>query len=746
MQQKYVYLFELDSVRDSDEEIIAGQHAIYDEIVRKGNIVVLTYNQLVDSRAFFSLMTDEAYYRSILKLFEQGCIRISQFGDIRTVAQYILSTVDANKRFIYSALPLKFTQKRLIALVQRSLMYSDLSEILEYLDGGRRSDAEVEDLFLEVEQDEAGHVKRVISGGSGENIAAHREILANLYSFLSIILRLSMLHNVYIAPRKASELAPFRFHHVMQCILQLSLPIPYWGEVRSILQELPAFQMEKNGRSLYYRDLYRQFHAVAADDLTETLRQAYPLAEAVVDLCYNYVCEISICNTSKHYNVEELRALDSPKPTFAADFTRRLQDLWADGDQAEMRFLRTETNRFISFDKKKQLPDFSEAVRVADYTSRQPHEELKTVPRYEYAEAEQQRVHRQAIFSSIGQKLLFSLICLLVACGVKFAFQDMKLLLDHFMNVGTAVFSIVETICFLLFTEWISHALSARCSLFVPLSKALGSMYTLLRDGWHALWMPRAVSVAVQETDVVEARSQGAPIDFVKPRELRDYQAYRNRHADLFAPSAEVPVADTDDRGVMRELVRSMEIYHQKYGMIYQSRYNTFLVDPIARPDGTYYAFERVLPTAGNGVVIAAWKAGKFILLKQYRHALRAEQYCFPRGYAEPGATPAENIRRELAEELHATIVQKPQSLGFLEPDSGLTSRWIEVFLAELDDYQANIGHEGILEVREVNPEELESMIEDGTVSDGYTIGAMELWQLKNAGAGSLPSRSEKTT
>lgn len=168
--------------------------------------------------------------------------------------------------------------------------------------------------------------------------------------------------------------------------------------------------------------------------------------------------------------------------------------------------------------------------------------------------------------------------------------------------------------------------------------------------------------------------------------------------------------------------------------MIYQSRYNTFLVDPIARPDGTYYAFERVLPTAGNGVVIVAWKAGKFILLKQYRHALRAEQYCFPRGHAEPGATPAENIRRELAEELHATVAHTPQSLGFLEPDSGLTSRRIEVFLAELDDYQANIGHEGILEVREVSPEELESMIEDGTVSDGYTIGALELWRLKLAG------------
>ena len=42
--REYVYLFELDSVRKTDEEIIAGQKALYNEIVNNGNIVVLTYN------------------------------------------------------------------------------------------------------------------------------------------------------------------------------------------------------------------------------------------------------------------------------------------------------------------------------------------------------------------------------------------------------------------------------------------------------------------------------------------------------------------------------------------------------------------------------------------------------------------------------------------------------------------------------------------------------------------------------
>ena len=174
-----------------------------------------------------------------------------------------------------------------------------------------------------------------------------------------------------------------------------------------------------------------------------------------------------------------------------------------------------------------------------------------------------------------------------------------------------------------------------------------------------------------------------------------------------------------------------MELHpEQSYGVVYQSRYNTMLVDPIQKLDGTFYPYERVLPTAGDGIVIVARKGGRFILLKQYRHALRKAQYGFPRGYAEPNEAPIENVRRELTEELHATIRRIPVSLGFLEPDSGLTSRRTEVFLAELDSYTASIHHEGILEVREASLEEMKDMIQNGRLSDGYTIGALALWRL----------------
>lgn len=81
-----------------------------------------------------------------------GAIRISRFGDVRTVSQYLLNSVDADKEFIYSAIPIKYSQKRLLALMKRCLTYSDLSELNEYtkdnLDDQEKD--KLEDLFVEV--------------------------------------------------------------------------------------------------------------------------------------------------------------------------------------------------------------------------------------------------------------------------------------------------------------------------------------------------------------------------------------------------------------------------------------------------------------------------------------------------------------------------------------------------------------------------------------------------------------------
>ena len=47
------------------------------ELVRRGNTVVLTSNQLVDSRAFFSLLNDSVYYQCFKLVRSASAIRLS---------------------------------------------------------------------------------------------------------------------------------------------------------------------------------------------------------------------------------------------------------------------------------------------------------------------------------------------------------------------------------------------------------------------------------------------------------------------------------------------------------------------------------------------------------------------------------------------------------------------------------------------------------------------------------------------
>lgn len=128
---------------------------------------------------------------------------------------------------------------------------------------------------------------------------------------------------------------------------------------------------------------------------------------------------------------------------------------------------------------------------------------------------------------------------------------------------------------------------------------------------------------------------------------------------------------------------------------------------------------------------MAARYRGKFLLLKQFRHALREDQYSFPRGYAEPGDSPLENVKRELKEELNAVVSRPPISLGYIEPDSGLTSRKIEIFLVDVDEYSYKKGYEEILDVKEMMPKELEKAVREGKITDGYTLGAVLLMKEK---------------
>ena len=82
---RLIYLWELDSVRNKDAVKENGVlksdafEAIYREIVKNGNSVAVTMNQLTDSSFFAQVFNDGYAYESVLRLFELGALRVSLF-------------------------------------------------------------------------------------------------------------------------------------------------------------------------------------------------------------------------------------------------------------------------------------------------------------------------------------------------------------------------------------------------------------------------------------------------------------------------------------------------------------------------------------------------------------------------------------------------------------------------------------------------------------------------------------------
>lgn len=719
---KYVYLFELDSVRKTDEEIVKGQKALYNEIVRNGNIVVLTYNQLVDSRGFFSLFDNLDYYKNLIALFENGAIRISQFGEIRTISQYLLNSIEDDKQFIYSALPLKFCQKRLVALMKRSLIYSDLSEIYEYFEGKSRTETELKDLFIEV------HGKTLRD--TSLSILQMREIIEKLYWLLSTVLRVSAIHNIYIPPKDPKEYQDFRLHNYLEAVVHFeNQEDVLWNNAIDIIKSLACFG--NDNRSVYLRELKQKYKNEQEAD-----KKFYQYAEAIINLCYNYTCEMSICNISKHYNIDEFHT-DDEMLTFQSDFISRLSQDWDQGLDADERYLTTETNVFIEFSDMKRIPDFGQAIRIRQYAGNCDVDCTEGVERYEHELNVQKKAQRNRVLVASLKKFAILVACIAIACGVELGIQALQAATDGVIKINAFLWFILGTIFFLVITEAITTLISKKVKWFLSLSDAMGGISMVAKDTARMFRKDGATyqNEAMQLSDRKESYSIGQPIDYVKSRALRRYIQFteKNKTKPVMTQSAMYPIADVKDSGVVRDLLRMEELFHQKYGLVYRSLWHTLLVDPISSGEGNFFPYERVLPSANDGVVMVTKHNDNFMLLKQFRHAIRREQYSFPRGFAEPNSTPQENAVRELQEEIGAVVTKSPVPLGRIAPDSGLTGGCAFVFMVEVDEYRTSSGHEGIKEIIEVSKAELSTMILEGRIDDGFTLGAYQLYESLNS-------------
>lgn len=177
----------------------------------------------------------------------------------------------------------------------------------------------------------------------------------------------------------------------------------------------------------------------------------------------------------------------------------------------------------------------------------------------------------------------------------------------------------------------------------------------------------------------------------------------------------------------LEEIVKFEKEKGRTIGVVYQSPYNIMAVDLVRNRQGNVFAYERLLPAVAKGAVVGIPVFdGKFVLLRQYRHALRDFQYAFPRGFAEAGMEAEENVKKEISEEIGADV-HSAEFLGNVVADSGISGNRVSVYACRIGQVELKKNYEGI-EKLEILPEEiLRKWFAEGKITDAYTLAAYSL-------------------
>jgi ADP-ribose pyrophosphatase len=169
-------------------------------------------------------------------------------------------------------------------------------------------------------------------------------------------------------------------------------------------------------------------------------------------------------------------------------------------------------------------------------------------------------------------------------------------------------------------------------------------------------------------------------------------------------------------------------------GVLMSDLYITLVRDLVEFPDGDVHGYNRFINTAnlkgGQGVVVMPFYEGKILLIYLFRHPTRKWHYEVPRGFGEPNIPAADNARKEVLEEVEGKM-DEPVDLGDMYDNTGLGAHATRLFFAHLTEVGKPNKVEGIKSIKWVTVPELEDMIRNEEITDGFTIAVYARAKLK---------------
>lgn len=812
---KLVYLHELDSVRTSPQEVAVARRALYEEIVLNGNTVVLTFNQLADSRAFLGLaMESEEMLSAIKGLMLCGAIKISRFGDKRTASQYLQdnlrpSAAGSHGKFVLSGwnIPAALNieaRERMRDGIYRALRNSDTA----YLDS----------LLMADDAD----ISALCEPGKTLGARQYREAVAETKRLVDLMLAISNSPLSYVDVNLEARPALEDAFRLVREGSSREASVGAWDVIDDVRANLaPA---DRQARSAYYRHLKALVaEAGSADEASD--RCVAEEALQLVDLCYNLTTEASVLGVSAHYVPANLESI-------ADEARQRIKDYRESYATLGHRYpwlAEEESDESSSAADAPSLADWKHALRIRRASVKAAGEPAasvasKPVLPYEAQEREQKDAWRARVTKALWRNVLVMLLYAVILGFVEVIVSLIQDMLVGWLNIandtvgdlvsdqgsiasifvflaGVAIFSrskggpragkaLIVFLAALFFVAlpilscmsvgvgpsgliWETSFESLPDTLMMGLPSLVASFIGVgifAYVGWlfeSKLEMPGIVDSAAEALsslrDLCKFGKEGSvePVAYVNPQarvrfsEAGDaaaaspsawedsfglapakavrqslwekYLAIVEADGPVRASGPEDPAAlrIVTDRAAVLQYEASAE--GRPIGIAYSSPYNQLLVDLVEDGQGRRFAYERVIPAAKNAVVIVPRFEGDFVLLRQFRHALRDYQLCFPRGYGEPGVSACDNAEKELFEELKVRPLGPMRHLGSVVADSGLSGGRVEVFACDVPAPSPDAGYEEIDGCIIAPPTELEELVADGRINDGFTLSALTL-------------------
>ncbi|HWP84241.1 MAG TPA: NUDIX hydrolase [Terriglobia bacterium] len=161
--------------------------------------------------------------------------------------------------------------------------------------------------------------------------------------------------------------------------------------------------------------------------------------------------------------------------------------------------------------------------------------------------------------------------------------------------------------------------------------------------------------------------------------------------------------------------------------MLYQGKVFSLRRHIVEEPGGVR-VLRDVVHHPGSAVILPVFSDGRILMIRQYRLAAEAALWELPAGTMDPGETPLQTARRELAEETGYRSRRWRKLLEFY-PSPGLLAERMHLFLARnIEPGVARPEVDEKIRTRTFALPQLLRMIDHGKIVDAKSLAGLLYW------------------